>query len=63
MIYKGKVSSVELDKARVTFSTLENVVSTAIKIATHIGELLPGDEVAVTFFSDNMQDGLIIAKC
>jgi hypothetical protein len=62
MILKGKVSSVEGTKARITFIDKENDVSSPLEKASHIGLLEVGDNVVVAFFSENMADGLIIAK-
>lgn len=62
MVLKGKVSSVELEGARVVFPDKDNTVSSPLKVAAHVGILQTGDNVAAIFFSDNMKDGLIIAK-
>lgn len=62
MILKGNVSSVESEGIRVVFPDKENTVSSPLKVAAHVGSLQVGDNVAVIFFTDNMKDGLIIAK-
>ncbi|MGE5631703.1 MAG: hypothetical protein ACM3TR_11475 [Caulobacteraceae bacterium] len=62
MELKGKVSTIESGGVRVTFENYESTVSAPIDVATHVGELMVGDMVAVIFFSDNMKDGLVIAK-
>lgn len=59
MNLKGKVSSIE-NGVRVVFPN--NNISYVVKAATHIGNLTIGDNVAVMFFSNNMIDGLVIAK-
>lgn len=46
--------------AKVTFKNLENITSYSIPYAKHINILEVNDLVAVTFFSDNMSNGLII---
>lgn len=62
MLLKGQVSSIESDGVRVTFKERDNTVSAPLKTALHITELSVGNNVAVVFFSDNMADGLIIAR-
>lgn len=62
MILKGFVSSIEEAGIRVTIKDRDNIVSPPIKAAVHVGALEVGQSVAVVFFSDNMLDGLIIAK-
>ena len=62
MSLKGKVSSIDCGGARVVFPDRENNVTPVLLIATHVPNLQVGDDVAVLFFSDNMLDGLIIAK-
>ena len=62
MILKGKVSSLEINGARVTFQDRENIVSSALQVASDVGTLKVGENVAAVFFSDNMNDGLIIAR-
>jgi hypothetical protein len=59
---KGIVSSIEPKGIRVTFIDRNNVVSPPLSKAVHVGELQLGNNVVVEFFSDNMLDGLIIAK-
>ena len=61
MVFKGVVTSIEGSKARVTFKDKNNIVSSLLKKANHIGELFINDEVTVVFFN-GMDDGLIIAK-
>ncbi|MDU4598229.1 MAG: hypothetical protein E6Y49_09750 [Clostridium sporogenes] len=48
--------------ARITFPDLNNSVTYELKIAPHIGELLPGKIVLVSFWSNNMIDGIIMAE-
>lgn len=62
MVLKGKVSSIESAGVRVVFPDRENTVSPLLKIASHVGPLEVGNDVAVIFFSNSMKDGLIIAK-
>lgn len=62
MFLKGFVTSTENNEARVTFPDRNNNVSPPLKIADHVGVLNINDSVAVMFFSNNMKDGLIIAK-
>jgi hypothetical protein len=62
MTLKGIVTSMKDGTARVTFNDNDKIVSSLIKIAEHVQELEPGDNVVVTFFSKNMADGVIIAK-
>lgn len=62
MILKGQVSSIETNGVRVAFKEKDNSVSAPLKIASHISELKVGENVAVAFFSDNMVDGVIIAR-
>ena len=61
MTLKGQVSSVDAVKrvARVVFRDLDNVVSSNIPYAEHVSPEV-NDMVAVTFFSANKSDGLII---
>lgn len=49
-------------KARVTLPNMNDSVSYELPIAVHVGELTPGDIVLVTFWSDNLTDGAIIAE-
>jgi len=62
MLLKGVVTSIQLNEARVTFPDKNNNVSPPLKIASHVGDLSIDNNVAVMFFSNNMSDGLIIAK-
>lgn len=62
MFLKGIVTSITTEGARVTFPDRNNNVSPIIKVADHVGVLAINDNVAVLFFSNNMSDGLIIAK-
>ncbi|TZE82005.1 hypothetical protein [Calorimonas adulescens] len=62
MVLKGKVSSIESSGIRVLFPERDNDVSWPLKAASHVGTLQVGDNVAVVFFSNSMNDGLIIAK-
>ncbi len=61
MTRKGRVSSVDNSKrrARVSFG---NSITPEILIASNLDVLNINDMVAVAFFSDSMEDGLIIAK-
>ncbi|TCZ73060.1 hypothetical protein E0485_21825 [Paenibacillus albiflavus] len=61
MIRKGEISSVNLDNrtARVTFRDLDNAVTPEIPCAKHV-TVSVNDIVAVSFFSENMADGLIL---
>lgn len=59
MLFKGKVSSIEETGVRVT---INDVLSPLMKQAAHVGSLEVGQSVVVAFFSDNMMDGLIMAK-
>lgn len=61
MFLKGIVTSNQ-NEVRVTFLDRNNNVSPPLKIADHVGNLDINDTVAVIFFSNNMKDGLIIAK-
>lgn len=60
---KGVVSSVDniARMARVVFKDLGNTVTYEIPYAKHIDSLQVNDLVAVSFFSENMQDGVIYA--
>jgi hypothetical protein len=62
MIKKGIVSSVDtINKtAKVTFKDLNNVVTSDLPYAPHVS-LTIGKLVAVSFFSENLKDGLIIS--
>lgn len=64
MILKGNISTVDnlSHKARVILKTFDNDVTTELPVALHVGDLNVNDMVAVTFFTENMADGLIIAK-
>lgn len=62
MNLNGIVSSTYDKGVRVTFPGRENAVSNILKIAAHVGPLNVGDNVVVIFFSNNMTDGLVIAK-
>lgn len=62
MNLKGIVTSIENNCARVTFPDRNNTVSPAIKKASHVPNLLINDNVIVMFFSDSMNDGVIVAK-
>ena len=46
--------------AKVTFKSLDNTTSYPIPYAKHINSLMINDLVAVTLFSDNMSNGLIV---
>ncbi|MBA4510229.1 hypothetical protein G4W71_18720 [Clostridium botulinum] len=48
--------------ARIIFPDLNNNVTYEIKIAPHVGELLPGKIVLVSFWSTNMVDGIVMAE-
>jgi dihydrodipicolinate synthase/N-acetylneuraminate lyase len=58
----GVVTVVDENKrtAKVTFKSLDNSTSYSIPYARHIASLKVNDLVTVTFFSNNMSDGLII---
>lgn len=62
MIKKGIVSSINTINrtAKVTFKDLDNVVTTDLPYAPHVS-LTVGKFVAVSFFSENMKDGLIFS--
>lgn len=62
MFLKGIVTSFESNETRVTFIDRNSKVSPPLKKADHVGELKINDNVAAIFFSNNMADGLIIAK-
>lgn len=62
MNLKGKVSSVEHEGVRVILTDRNNTVTVPLQTASHVGVLNVGDSVAVIFFTNNMTDGLIIAK-
>lgn len=62
MEIKGKVSSISSDGVRIIVDNSENKVTSPFKVAAHVGVLEAGDNVAAIVFSDNMADGLIIAK-
>jgi hypothetical protein len=62
MIDKGIVSSIESSGARVILPNKENTVSAPLPSASGVGLLNIGDNVVVAFFSDNLQDGIILAK-
>ncbi|WP_026486681.1 hypothetical protein [Caldanaerobius polysaccharolyticus] len=62
MQLKGLISSIEGNKARVTFPDKDNSVAYLLPIASHVIDLEVGNRVAVIFFSNNMADGVIIAK-
>lgn len=46
--------------AKVTFKNLDNTTSYSIPYAKHINSLMINDIVAVTLFSGNMSNGLIV---
>lgn len=62
MVLRGIVSSIETTGVRVTFPDKENTVSAPLQVSTSVGILEIGNNIAVVFFSDNMQDGVILAK-
>ncbi|RII32855.1 hypothetical protein D2A34_21920 [Clostridium chromiireducens] len=62
MFLKGIVTSNQGEEARITFPDRDNTVSPLLVKASHVGDLNINDQVAVIFFSNNMKDGLIIAK-
>jgi hypothetical protein len=62
MILKGIVTGTDTLGTRVTFKDRDNNVSAPLKKSSHIGNLELGDFVAVVFFSNNMTDGIIIAR-
>lgn len=62
MNLKGIVTSIENNCARVTFPDRNNTVSSLIKKASHVPDLSVNDNVIAIFFSDSMNDGVIIAK-
>lgn len=64
MTLKGYVSVADniSHTARIVFPDRENNVTPELPVAPHVGDLVPGDRVAVIFFSSNKTDGLIIAK-
>ncbi|WP_041272384.1 hypothetical protein [Desulfitobacterium hafniense] len=62
MVLKGIVSSAESSGIRVVFPDKENLVSAPLPAALNIGALDVGNKVVVVFFSDSLQDGVIIAK-
>lgn len=64
MLKRGFISTVDnVDKrARVSFPDMDNNVTNEIVIATHVGELHPGDLVLVAFLSEDTVDGVIIAE-
>lgn len=61
MMFRGKVSSIEGGKYRVTFPDRENIVSYPLIKAEHVGLLNIGDNVVVAFFAGSL-DGIIIAR-
>ena len=48
--------------ARIIFPDFNNSVTYKLKIADHVGELLPGEIVLVSFWSNNMVDGIVMAE-
>ncbi|TGE36892.1 hypothetical protein E4K67_17485 [Desulfosporosinus fructosivorans] len=62
MVLRGIVSSIGIEGTRATFPDKENAVSAPLLVAVGVGTLEIGDYIVVVFFSDNMQDGLILAK-
>lgn len=62
MVLRGIVSSIGIDGTRATFPDKENVVSAPLLVAVGVGTLEIGNNIVAVFFSDNMQDGLILAK-
>jgi hypothetical protein len=61
MIFKGIVSSIENAGTRLILPDKNNIVTIPLPSAVGIG-LAVGDKVAVVFFAQNFQDGLILAK-
>ena len=62
MVLKGIVSSIEETGTRVAFPDKENTVSAPLQKVSSVGILGIGDNIVVVFFSNNMQEGLILAK-
>lgn len=62
MNLKGKVSSIEPSGVRIILVDRNNSVTVPLQVALHVGSLDVGDNVAVMFYSSNLNDGLIIAK-
>ena len=62
MILKGIVSSIESAGIRVVLPDKNNMVTMPLPSSASIVSLSVGDKVAVAFFSQNFQDGLILAK-
>ncbi len=64
MIRQGKISSFENGYVRITFPSLDNVVSPPLSLATHISieSLNIGDTVLVAFYNNDLKSGIIIAK-
>jgi|GEM_PF-1965646 hypothetical protein len=70
MVLQGVISSIDGDKAKITFPDKENVVSALLPFCECILKLRAmdqiaisvGDKVVVALFSETMQDGLILAK-
>lgn len=60
MIMRGKVSSIENDKYRITYPDRENLVSKPLQKASHIGSLEIGNDVIVVY-PDKSNEGIIIA--
>lgn len=62
MVLKGIVSSTEAAGVRVSFPNKDDIVSVPLPLASNVGAVEVGNKVAVVFFENNMQDGLILAK-
>lgn len=61
---QGRISTLENGAARVTFPSLDNVVSPPLELAAHIQpeSLNIGDKVIVVFYNNDLKSGVIIAK-
>lgn len=62
MILKGIVSSIESAGTRVILTDKNGIVTIPLPSAAGIDALTIGDKVVVVFFTQDFQDGLILAK-
>jgi len=62
MVLRGIVSSIEEAGTRVAFPDKESTVSAPLPKVSSVGILEIGSSIVAVFFSDNLQDGLILAK-
>jgi hypothetical protein len=64
LICKGTISTVDnvMKKARVILSELNNRISSELTIAHYVGEVKVNDVVVISFYNDDISEGLIVAN-